>query len=78
MQKTLLIAFWSPGPMELVVILIIAVLLFGTRLPKIARGMGRSLFEFKKGVKEAETLKDDLEKDILQTEQKTTDETKTE
>jgi len=60
MQKTLLIAFWAPGPMELVVILIIAVLLFGTRLPKIARGMGRSLFEFKKGVKEAETLKDDV------------------
>jgi len=45
-------AFWTPGPMEIVVICIVAVLLFGRKLPKIARGIGQSLVEFKKGMKE--------------------------
>ena len=59
------LAMWTPGPFELVVILIIAVLLFGRRLPEIARGMGKSLTEFKKGIHEVEETKDDLVKDVL-------------
>ena len=57
MTSTIL-AIGMPGPFEMVVVLIIAVLLFGRRLPEIARGMGKSLSEFKKGIKEA---KDDVE-----------------
>ncbi len=58
------LAFWTPGPFELVIILIIAVLLFGRRLPEIARGLGKSLTEFKKGVNEVEETKDDLISDV--------------
>ena len=57
-------AFWTPGPMELIIILIIAVLIFGRKLPEIARGMGKSLVEFKKGINEAKNIKDDVEKDV--------------
>lgn len=58
------LAMWTPGPLELVVILIIAVLLFGKRLPEIARGMGKSLHEFRKGLKEAESIKEDVHKEV--------------
>lgn len=43
------------GTGELILIFLIILLLFGgTRLPQIARSIGRSLKEFKKGIKEAE------------------------
>lgn len=59
-----MLAMWTPGPMEILIILIVAVLIFGRRLPEIARGMGKSLLEFKKGLKEAKEEKEDIEKDI--------------
>ncbi|MFH1772232.1 MAG: twin-arginine translocase TatA/TatE family subunit [Candidatus Omnitrophota bacterium] len=44
---------------ELLVIFLIILLLFGaSRLPEIARAMGRSIKEFRKGAKE---VKDDLD-----------------
>lgn len=43
----------SLGPTELIIILVIVLLLFGTtRLPKLARSLGEASKEFKKGVGE--------------------------
>jgi sec-independent protein translocase protein TatA len=39
------------SPVELIVIGSIAVLLFGSRLPSVARSMGKSVTEFKKGIR---------------------------
>ena len=41
---------FSPGPMEMLIIGVIAVLLFGKRLPEVGRSLGKGLMEFKKGV----------------------------
>jgi len=53
------IAFFSPGPMEMVIIAGIALLLFGNRLPSVMRSLGRGVVEFKKGVQGIEDEIDD-------------------
>lgn len=45
----------SVGPFELIVILVVVLLLFGsTRLPKLAKSLGEASKEFKKGVADAD------------------------
>ncbi len=45
--------FGLSGPQEILLIVLIILLLFGAKkLPELARSMGRSLGEFKKGRKE--------------------------
>ncbi|SRR5436309_15524209 len=46
------------GPMEWIIIGVVAILLFGKNLPNVARSLGKSMVEFKKGIK---GLEDDLE-----------------
>ncbi|QDT69461.1 twin arginine translocase protein A [Planctomycetes bacterium MalM25] len=54
-----MLAFFGTSPWQLAIVLVIALLLFGTRLPQIARAFGQSITEFKKGVKEVEDHGDD-------------------
>lgn len=44
-----------PGGPEWIVIMVVALLLFGKRLPEVARSMGKSITEFKKGLNEAQS-----------------------
>lgn len=45
---------WVPGFWEWVLIAIVAVLLFGRRLPEVGRSLGKGVVEFKKGLREVE------------------------
>ena len=50
--------FSLPGGMEWVVILLVGLMLFGRRLPDVARSIDKSIVEFKKGIRE---VKDDID-----------------
>jgi len=39
-----------PGNLELIIILLIALVLFGSRLPKIAQSLGKSIQSFRDGL----------------------------
>ncbi|QDU56200.1 twin-arginine translocase TatA/TatE family subunit [Aeoliella mucimassa] len=49
------------GPWQLLIVLAVVLLLFGNRLPLLARSLGQSLTEFKKGVKEIDDKSDEKE-----------------
>lgn len=50
------LAFFTPGPWEVLAVLFIILLLFGARkLPELSRSLGKSLGEFKKGREEGES-----------------------
>lgn len=58
MEHSALAMFGLPGGAEWIVIGVIALLIFGRRLPDVARSVGKSIVEFKKGIKD---VKDDVE-----------------
>ena len=66
----------TAGPMELIIVLVVILLLFGAkRIPELARGLGSGVREFKAGTKEGQ-LEDKNEKE--KDEAGVTSETKTE
>jgi len=56
-----LLFFGPVSPTALIVILVLALLIFGKRLPEVAKSMGKGIVEFKKGMK---GIEDDIEKPI--------------
>ncbi|MBI1369822.1 MAG: twin-arginine translocase TatA/TatE family subunit [Planctomycetes bacterium] len=53
--------FGLPGGSEWMVILVVALLIFGKRLPEVGRSMGRTITEFKKGMA---GIGDEVEQDM--------------
>ena len=56
-----ILGIWTPSGFELLVIAVIALLLFGKRLPEVARGLGKGVVEFKKGLKGVEDEMDNAD-----------------
>jgi sec-independent protein translocase protein TatA len=55
MMNLLNVLLFSPGPMEIILILAIVILLFGgKKIPELMKGMGKGIKEFKKGVRDGE------------------------
>lgn len=52
MTVTLLAIFGFPGGMEWIIIGALGLLIFGGRLPSVARSIGKSIVEFKRGLRE--------------------------
>jgi sec-independent protein translocase protein TatA len=50
-ESCLYLLAWTPGTMEVVIIGMVVLLLFGTRLPSVMRSLGFGITEFKKGLK---------------------------
>lgn len=57
----LLLTGFMMNPLLLIVILVIALLIFGKRLPDVARSLGKGIVEFKKGVK---GIEDEVERPL--------------
>ncbi len=55
------------SPSELVVVGIVAVLLFGSKLPDVARSLGKSYNDFKKGMNDIQDQFREAERDFKRT-----------
>ena len=60
-----MLAFFAPGPWQMVILLVIILLLFGNRIPDVAKSLGKGITEFKKGVKAGEEDDDDEDEEEL-------------
>jgi sec-independent protein translocase protein TatA len=47
------VLFGMPGWAEIMVVAFVGLLIFGRRLPEVGRSLGKSIVEFKRGVREA-------------------------
>lgn len=59
-MPSLPLAIWTPGWLEIVIILAILLLVFGRRLPDVMRNIGKGLTQFKRGMHDAvDEIKDE-------------------
>ena len=57
------ILMFTFGPMEIIIILVIVLLLFGgKKIPELMKGMGKGIKEFKKGVSDDDEKKEEPDK----------------
>lgn len=61
------------SPIQLTILLLIGLLLFGRRLPEVGRGLGKSIVEFRKGIQGIEDEIDDASKKPATGDPKTAD-----
>jgi len=61
MQTLLPIGFLNLGGPEIILASIVALLLFGPRLPKVMHSLGKGIVEFKKGIRDTE---DEINREI--------------
>ncbi len=54
------------GGWEIAVVALVALLLFGTRLPKLARSLGQSVNEFKGGLEDGKKAGDEIKESVEQ------------
>ncbi len=54
--------FGMPGGVEWIIILIVALLIFGRRLPEVMKSMGKGVVEFKKGIR---GIENEVEKESM-------------
>lgn len=57
-------AFIVPGPTGMLILALVMLLLFGNRMPSVARSLGASLFELKRGVDEIGKPLEDAQEDV--------------
>jgi sec-independent protein translocase protein TatA len=72
MINTIVLAF-SPGPMEIILVLVIVLLLFGgKKIPELMKGMGKGIRNFKEGINSDEDSEEekDTKKDTRKEEKK--------
>ena len=50
MGNPTLLAFWSPGPWEMMLLAVVALLLYGGKLPEVARSWGKTFAEFRRSL----------------------------
>ncbi|MEX2671915.1 MAG: twin-arginine translocase TatA/TatE family subunit [Phycisphaeraceae bacterium] len=62
--QTMTLGFYMPSGWEWMIILVIALLVFGKRLPEVGRSLGKGIVEFKKGIKGVKDELDDVEKEV--------------
>ena len=54
MAAETLLAFWTPGAGEIILVAVVMLVVFGNRIPEVMRSLGRGLSQFKKGIRDTE------------------------